>query len=117
MKCMDCDEELLAENAELCPYCSSKKLAPIVIKEVDIQKKKAEIKKLEKSKRYGKAAKEYEKIGMDQKASNIKKLGIQEAKKLEKEDRLVEAAHIYEDLELWKKAYKCLKATISKANN
>lgn len=110
MKCLDCDEELLAENAELCPYCNSKKLAPIVVKEVDIQKKKAEIKKLEKSKQYGKAAKEYENLGMQQKAINVRKLGIFEAKKLEKEARLIEAANIYESLEMWEKAYICLKA-------
>ena len=94
MKCMDCNEELLAENAELCPYCSSKKLSPIVIKEIDIQKKKVEIKKLEKSKQFGRAAKEYENLGMQQKANAIKKLGIIEAKKLEKEARLIEAANI-----------------------
>ena len=112
MKCMNCNEELLAENVELCPYCSSKKLAPIIIQEVDIQKKKAEIKKLEKSKQFGKAAKEYENLGMQQKANSMRKLGIYEAKMLEKEARLVEAANIYEGLEMWKKAYNCLKASI-----
>lgn len=110
MKCLDCNEELLAENAELCPYCSSKKLAPIVIKEIDIQKKKAEIKELEKSKQYGKAAKEYKNLGMHEKARNMRKLGIYKAQNLEKEKRFVEAANIYEDLEMWEKAYKCLKA-------
>jgi predicted RNA-binding Zn-ribbon protein involved in translation (DUF1610 family) len=26
MKCLDCGEEILAENAKICPYCSSKNL-------------------------------------------------------------------------------------------
>jgi DNA-directed RNA polymerase subunit RPC12/RpoP len=109
MKCADCNEEILAANVKICPYCSSKKLTPIVTKEVNISKKIAEITKLEKTGRYGKAAREYETLGMHRKASNCKRLGTIEAAKLEKAGRYNKAAKAYEDLEMWEKAYKVLK--------
>jgi len=110
MKCSDCKEEILAADVEICPYCKSRKLVPFVAKEVNISKQIKEIVKLEKSGRYGEAAKEYKTLGMQSKASNSRRLGIVEAAKFEKAGRYEKAASIYEDLEMWEKAYKCLKS-------
>lgn len=109
-KCADCNEELLADKIELCPYCKSRNLVPIVTKEVNMSAKMAKIAKLEKAKQYGKAAKEYELLGMQRKARNSKRLAISEASKFEKIGNYGKAAKTYEDLEMWEKAYKCLKS-------
>ena len=112
IKCEDCNEELLATNVELCPYCGSKNLIKNVKKEVNISEKLAEISKLERSGKYGKAAKEYEKLGMQKEAKNCKRLGIVEANKLEKAGKYGKAARMYEDLEMWEKAYNSLKIKV-----
>ena len=112
IKCADCNEELLATNVELCPYCGSRNLKAIVRKEVNISEKLAEISKIEKAGKYGKAAKEYEKLGMKKQANNSRRLGIAEAVKLKKAGKYGKAASIYEDLEMWEKAYSSLKMKI-----
>ena len=110
MKCTECKEDILAANVNQCPYCNSKKVVPIVKKEVNIPKKLAQIVKLEKEGQYGEAVKEYEALGMNKKADNCRRLGVVEAAKLEKAGKFGKAAKTYEDLEMWEKAYKSLKA-------
>jgi DNA-directed RNA polymerase subunit RPC12/RpoP len=110
MKCTECKEEILAANVNQCPYCNSKKVVPIVKKEVNIPKKLAQITKLEKAGRYGEAIKEYEELGMKKRADNCRKLGAVGATKLEKAGKYGKAVKVYEDLEMWEKAYKSLKA-------
>jgi len=112
MKCADCNEELLAANISICPYCKSRNLVPIIIKEIHIPTKKAKIVKLEKAKRYAEAAREYDLLGMQRKAKNCKRQAIAQAIQLEKIGRYEKASKIYANLELWKKAYKCLKKTV-----
>ena len=109
MKCADCNEELLASNVSLCPYCKSKNLVSIVTKEVHIPTKMANIVKLEKAERYAEAAREYELLGMQRKARNCKRQAIAKASKLEKVGNYEKAAKTYADLEMWEKAYNCLK--------
>ena len=113
MKCADCNEEILAANVNLCPYCKSRKLIPIVSKEVNIPKQIAKIAKLEKAGRYGEAAKEYGTLGLQRKANNCRRLAILEASKFEKAGKYEKAAKSYEDLEMWEKAYKCIKLEIT----
>ena len=110
MKCADCNEEILAANPILCPYCKSRNLVPNVSKEVNTTKKIAKIAKLEKAGRYAEAAREYETLGMQRKASDCRRLAIAKANKLEKAGRYEKAAKAYEDLEMWEKAYKCIKS-------
>ena len=113
MKCADCNEEILADNVNLCPYCKSRKLTPIVSKEVNIPKQIAKIAKLEKAGRFGEAAKEYETLGLQKKANNCRRLAIVAASKLEKGGKYEKAAKAYEDLAMWEKAYNCLKSEVT----
>ena len=112
MICSNCNEEILSANATLCPYCHSTKL---VSKKELIPSKVSAIVKLEKAGKYAKAAKEYDALEMHRKASECKRLAINEVSKLEKTGQYEKAARLYEDLEMWEKACKIriLKRNIS----
>jgi DNA-directed RNA polymerase subunit RPC12/RpoP len=38
MKCLNCGEEILADNAKVCPYCGSKNLETEAVQVIDILK-------------------------------------------------------------------------------
>jgi len=94
MICSNCNEEILSANATLCPYCHSTKLV---------------------TGRYAEAAREYDALEMHRKASECKRLAINQVNKLEKTGQYEKAARLYEDLEMWEKACKIriLKRSIS----
>ena len=103
MICSNCNEEILSANATLCPYCHSTKL---VSKKQLIPSKVTTIVKLEKAGRYAEAAREYDALEMHRKASECKRLAINQIIKLEKTGQFEKAARLYEDLEMWEKACK-----------
>jgi uncharacterized Zn-finger protein len=74
MKCLDCHEEILAQNAKMCPYCFSKNL---VENEVAIESEKTKTLKnaenLEAAGRYEDAALLYEQIEMWDKAGQARR--------------------------------------------
>jgi len=74
MKCLDCQEEILAEDAEMCPYCFSKNLASDeVVTEIERTKMLKEAKNFELAGRYEDAALIYERMEMWEEAGEVRR--------------------------------------------
>lgn len=76
MKCLDCNEEILATDAEMCPYCFSKNLASDeVVTELEKTKTLKDIENFERAGRYEDAALLCEQLAMWDKAGEIRRKG------------------------------------------
>jgi uncharacterized Zn-finger protein len=74
MKCLDCQEEILAKDVQFCPYCFSKNIVPDeVVTESERDKMLKDAKNLELAGRYEDAALLYEQMEMWEKAGIVRR--------------------------------------------